>query len=127
MKLQLKQYQHIKEEIASKEVDITPEPYYYFETGIRRSVRVFPEFTNWKKEMKNEDEVLHVLHFTCVYDSWRTKIERISISASEVASIYYNDAHEYNDYVKSFIDKTNAPRTKEQFENDLNSVIKKLL
>ena len=50
MKLKIKTFEYVKVEKEAVEYDFPDVPSHYFETGIRRSIRVEPVWTTWKKE-----------------------------------------------------------------------------
>lgn len=127
MKLTVKQYKHVKEEIASKEIELPTEPAYYFETGIRRAIRISPVYTTWNKEVHNEEEELASLDFTLVYLSWECKVERLSISISELESIYYYGNHQHKDLIQAFVDGHFDKRSKERFNMDLKTALSKFV
>jgi len=49
MKLQIKQYEYEKKEVASKEIQLPSETSYFFQTHIRRSIKIIPCYTTWKQ------------------------------------------------------------------------------
>jgi len=56
MKIKLKQYKHQKIEIDSKDFELPEKNSYFFETGIRRSIRISPEYTTWNLQQYNKPE-----------------------------------------------------------------------
>jgi hypothetical protein len=123
MKILIKQYKQEKVETGSQEFELPAVPSYYFETGIRRSIRIIPIFTSWNRERFGKDEELYQLDITCVYDSFQTKIERFIISASELEGIYYNDKNIHNRIINSLFNKWLDTRTEDRFNQDLKTVI----
>ena len=67
MKLEIKQYEYVEKEIEKKNIEIPEAISYYFETGIRRSIRITPKFTTWNKKNYDKDEELYELEFLCLY------------------------------------------------------------
>lgn len=103
-----------QKEVGSKIVKLPTEISYYFETGIRRSIRIVPIFIN------NE---LYELELTCVYLSFECKVEKLTIRINEIEDIYYNPKANLYEYVKPLVDGYFNKRTQEQFENDLENAI----
>lgn len=126
MKLNIKQYEFHKVEIQSQDIEIPTETSYFFETGVRRSIRIIPVFTTWNKERFNKEEELYYLDITCLYNSSETKAEKFRINISDIESIYYYEKHKYNGFVSSLVRDFFDVRTKEQFEMDLKLTIDKL-
>lgn len=126
MKLQIRQYKYEKKEIASEEIEIPTTISYYFETGVRRSIKIIPHFTTWNIERFNKEEELYELKIICVYNSNECKIENFSIRVGDIEKIYHNIKHKYNGFVVGLVDNWFDERTKEQFNNDLNAVIKQI-
>ena len=126
MKLLLKQYKRVEQEIASKEVILPTEPVYYFQTGIRRAIKIVPVFTTWMQERENKDEEIYKFDITFVYGSFENKIEKISLNKGEIENIYYEVGLKRADileFVKDWMDDYLVKRTKEQFEEDFNNVL----
>jgi hypothetical protein len=117
----LKEYKLEKVEIGSK-IFIEPiEPCYFFETGIRRSIRIAPIFTTWKKEEGKDEEIMRY-EVTCVYSSFECKIEKFIIERKDIEGLYYSNSNvtmSIVNFVKSWINNEFLKRTKERFEEDL--------
>ena len=122
MILNIKQYEYKKVETTSKQFVLPIEPVYYFETGIRRAIRIVPVLTKWKTEI-GEPEVIYQLDITLVYNCYHTKIEKISIFVSDIEKIYYDTKLEHHNFIKSWVDGDFDIRTKERFEQDLTNCI----
>lgn len=126
MKIEITQYEYEKVEIAKKEIEIPNVVSYYFETGVRRSIRMSPIFTTWNRKNYDKDEELYELEFLCLYQSSEFKIEKFKILASELESIYYTEKHKHKAIVTSLINGWFDKRIKEQFEADLNYMLTEL-
>lgn len=126
MKLNIKQYEYHKVEIQSRDIEIPTEISYFFETGVRRSIRIVPIYTTWHVFQYGKDEVLWYLDVTCLYNSSQTKAEKFRIDINDIESIYYNEKHKYHGFVRGLVNDFFDVRTKEQFENDLKLTIDKL-
>jgi hypothetical protein len=127
MKVKINTYEIKRIEVEGKEYDLPDEPAYFFETGVRRSVRMIPIWTTWRHE-KGESEIIHQYHVTCVYLSFKNKIESFNISAIGGLTDLYNDKDnsEKGSIIKSLFNGWFDVRTKEQFDNDLNTAIHNL-
>jgi hypothetical protein len=126
MKLSIKQYEYEKKEIGSKEIELPTETAYYFETGVRRSIRIVPRFTTWNKKEYNKEEEIYELQITCVYLSSECIIEKFSLYPKSIEEIRYTNKHKHQDFVTAFVEDWFYPRTKEQFEVDLNEAIRQI-
>lgn len=117
-KIQLKQYKLEKIETDSKIFNIPNEDVYYFETGIRRSIKIEPVFSDWEEEPK-------VINFnvTMVYLSGECKIEKHIISIHEIEKIYEDRGHKHYIFLKSWILNHLDERKKEDFEEDLTEAV----
>ena len=118
MKLQIKQYEYEKKEIASKEIELPTTVSYYFETGIRRSIKITPKFTTWNKERFNKDEELYELQIICLYNSSECIAEKFTIRVKDIEEIYYSEKHKYKSFVDGLVNEWFDKRTQEQFEAD---------
>lgn len=126
MKLQIKQYKYEKKEIASKEIELPTDISYYFETGIRRSIKIIPRFTTWNKEQYNKEEELYELIVICLYQNFECKSEKFTIKISEIEEIYYSQKHNHKEFVTALIEGWFDKRTKEQFDTDFNNLFSEL-
>jgi len=121
--INLKRYKYIREEIQSKPVEISNETQYFFQTGIRRAIRIEPIWSQWKQAEDGEDEEIYEYRVTLVYGSFECKIEVITIKGylNSLGDQYYSEVdNSVNSFVKAWLDDEFDVRTKEQFEADLN-------
>lgn len=126
MILQIKQYEYEKKEIASKEIQLPTEISHYFETGIRRSIKIIPRFTTWNKEQYNKEEELYELIVICLYQSFECKAEKFTIRISDIEGIYYSQKHKYKELVTGLIEGCFNKRTKEQFDIDFDNTFSEM-
>lgn len=124
MKTQIKQYKYEKIETSSFDLELPEETSYFFETGIRRSIRIVPVFTSWNKEQYNKEEELYKFDITCVYLSFECKIERFSVPISDFEKD--KEIIEKNLFLRSWINGWFDKRTQTDFENDLKQAIDKI-
>ena len=127
--MKIKTYKYEKIEVSETELFIPQEPYYAFETGIRRSIRIIPKWTIWNKDQyQEEEEILH-LEVTCIYLSFECKIEKFTIQIHEIENLINTKNTDAGK--KSIVDALLAndlrKRTKEQFDIDLESAINSIL
>lgn len=118
--MKIKQYEYEKKEVTSKEIMLPTETSYYFETGIRRSIKIIPHYTSWNKEQYDNEEELFELEVVCLYNSSECKAEKFTIRVSDIEEIYYLEKHEYNSFITALVEDWFQKRTKEQFEADFN-------
>lgn len=116
--MKIKQYEYEKKEVASKEIELPKEISYYYETGVRRSIKIIPRFTTWNKEQFNKEEELYELEVICLYNSFECRAEKFKIRISEIENIYYSEKHEHKAFVTALIEGWFDKRTKEQFDAD---------
>lgn len=123
MKIQLKQYKHEKVEISSVDFELPEETVYFFETHIRRSIRIKPVFTTWQKEKFQKEEELYYFDVTCVYLSSECKIEKFKVYLTSFPDATYATEKKFNEaWTQNWFD----PRTKEQFEVDLDIALEQI-
>jgi hypothetical protein len=126
MKINIKQYEYEKKEVASKEIMLPDKTSYYFETGIRRSIKIIPHFTTRNREQHNKDEELYELEIICLYNSFQCKAEKFKIRISDIETIYYSENHEHKRFITALVEGWLQKRTKEQFEADFNYTFSEL-
>jgi hypothetical protein len=122
MKHSIKTYKFEKVEISSTEMEIPEQPLYCFQTGIRRSIRIIPEYTTWNMERFNKEEEIWRLNVTYVYRNFENKIEMFNFQLRDLEEMVNNNKDSYN-IGNMLLHKDYHLRTKEKFEEDLNAVI----
>jgi len=124
MIVQIKQYKYEKTETSSMDLELPEETSYFFETGVRRSIRIKPIFTTWNKERYNKEEELYYFDVTCVYLSSECKIEKFRVNLDEFKKD--KEILEKNMFLRSWVNDWFDKRTKEQFDADLKQAIDKV-
>lgn len=109
--MKLKTYKLEKVEVDSTELHIPEETVYLFQTGKRRSIRIVPIFF---------DAAVYELKITCVYLSYKIKIEGFKIQVSMIER-YYNsqDQSIEKEIIQLLLSGDCYERTEEQFTTDL--------
>lgn len=120
MKLKIPEYKYEQVLVTDNEYEFPDTESYWFETGIRRSIRIVPKWTTWQKEQGKEEEIWKY-DITCVYLSFECIIEKFDISIKDITDNRVEK--EYERLVNSIKNGWLSPRTKEQFEADLNNAI----
>jgi hypothetical protein len=118
MKLEIKQYEYEKKEVAKKEIELPNVVSYYFETGVRRSIKIVPRFTTWNKKNHNKEEELYELGITCLYNSSECIAEKFTLRINQIEEIYYSEKHKHNSFVNGLVNDWFDKRQKEQFDAD---------
>lgn len=126
MKLNIKQYEYKQVEIEKKEIDLPTEVSYYFETGVRRSIKIIPIFTTWNKERFNKEEEIYCLKVVCLYNSSECKAEKFTINTKDIEMIFYSEKHKHKAFVTSLVNEWLDVRTKEQFDADFNYIFNEM-
>ena len=124
--MKIKQYEYEKKEVAAKEIELPKETSYYFETGVRRSIKIIPKFTTWNKKQFNKEEELYELEVVCLYNSFECIAEKFTIRISEVENIFYSEKHKHNQFIVALVENWFYSRTKEQFEADFKCTFDKM-
>lgn len=125
--IQLKQYEYQKVETNSKLFILPNTIEYFFETGIRRSIKVIPILTTWQKTQGKISEEIWKYKFICVYNNFEAKIEMFDIHVKDIEDNYYKPNSNMYNLIQPWVDKQFNIRTKEQFDADLNEVYQKLI
>ena len=125
--MKIKTYEFKKVEVEDFEIPLPQEPYYCFETGIRRAVRIIPIFTTWNKERFNKEEELYQLEVTCLYQNFKCEAEKFKISVSDIENIWNKkESSKEKRILDLLVYNYGNPRTKEQFQEDLLALITNL-
>ena len=125
MKISIKTYKYEKVIINDCNFELPENTCYFFETGVRRSIKIVPVWTTWNKENGKEEEIWSY-DVTCVYRSFECKIEKFSISVSSIEELYQSKG-EKSEFIYSLLNNYFQKRTEEQFNSDLKSAIKEIL
>lgn len=116
-------YKYEKVAVKDTELFIPQEPFYCFETGIRRAIRIIPMYTTWLHE-KDEEEKIYSLDVTCVYQSGECKIEIFSILISQVEHMINVESKDNETSImKLLLTGYYNTKTKDNFEDDLEGAI----
>ncbi len=129
MIINIKSYEYKRIEKDSTPIEIPEETVYLFQTGIRRAIRIVPEYTTWNKEEYGKEEEIYSLKITCVYNSFEAKVETYNIALTELETMINNNKnnnHDTYNIALLLLHKDFNIRTKEQFEKDLNTVLNQL-
>lgn len=125
MKFKISRYKVQKVLDTEIEIDVPEQPEFHFQTGIRRSIAIFPEWTTWNEETYKKPEEVWKVKFVCVYLSFENKIEVTEVQLNHikeptglerggsVVEFFLNGRSEY------------TKRTKEQFMDDYNRATEK--
>jgi hypothetical protein len=128
MEIAIKQYEYEKKEVSSKPFTVPETTQYFFQTFIRRSIRIEPKLTTWLVSQGKESEEIYELIVTCVYLSSECIFNHFSIRVSEIEKLYLhqskgNSYEKKEGIVKGWIDGHFDDRTEERFMADLNKAI----
>jgi hypothetical protein len=124
MEIKITKYEYKKVELSSATFELPEETCYFFETGIRRSIRIEPIFTSWKKDQDGSDETLLSLKFTCVHLSFECEVNVYTVNV-DIMNSMYTESQTQKQYglIKSMINGYFDKRTKEKFNADLASAL----
>lgn len=119
MKKVIKTYEYEKVEKDSHEIFIPDEPFYCFQTGVRRSIRIVPVFANVND--------VYALKITAVYLSMECKIEKITLHVNRIEDLVNrNEKSLEAEYAQMLFDEDYCERDAEQFLYDLMSAISEI-
>ncbi len=104
-------------------MEIPSETLYCFQTGIRRSIRIEPIWTEWNKSAFDKNEEIYQLKVTCVYSS-QIKVEIFGISITSLEEMINTSKDTYNIGLM-LLKKYYNIRTTEQFDADLKEALDK--
>lgn len=120
--IRVKMHEYVRVEKPDVPVEIPEVPVYYFQTGIRRAVRIVPEWTTWNKE-QGKDEEIYNLKVTCVYRSGENRVETFSVPLHRFADYLGGGSSKDQCSIPLLLERGGDERTKEQFDEDLNAVL----
>ena len=124
MKIKLKTYKYERVEDDSIDFEIPTETSYFFETGIRRSIKIVPIYTTWQKEKENKEEEVWKFEIICIYLSFECIAEKFSISVSDLEDTHLeNKKGKKYEFIRNWLNGFFDERTKEQYDADFNNFL----
>lgn len=101
-------------------------PLFLFQYGIRRSIKIIPQWTNWNKE-NGKDEEIWRLDFVIVKGSFENSINKIEIQTSRIEDSYMIGKGDYYDLLEITNNYSERNiRTEEEFNKDFENVLNNL-
>ena len=125
MIIKLKQYEYKKTEVESKKFTLPLKPQYFFQTHYRRSIRIKPILTQHLKEQGKDEKLTH-LELTLLYQNFEFKIEKHNINVNSIEEAYYDSNHKLHSIIYDWVDGDLHERTEDQFNGELDYMIKEL-
>ena len=129
MKLKIQTYKYERVPVKDDEIFIPDEPFYCFQTGVRRSVKIVPVKVHWDVDPESTYQKgdIFQLNVTCVYLSFKCIVEKFTIDIYRIEELVNARQDGLFGKNKSIVDmlyhEDYYTRTKEQFEEDLNAAI----
>lgn len=122
--MKIKTYEYQKVAIEETEIFIPEEIFYCFQPGIRRSIRIIPQRTNWESPNIKKGDI-YELEVTCVYQSFECILEKFNVRLSMIEDyINRNEKSKEAQIAQMLLSEDYFLRTKEQFESDYQMVLK---
>ena len=120
--IHVKMHEYVRTERPDVPIEIPESPVFYFQTGIRRAVRIVPQYTTWNMEQHGKPEEIWSLKVTCVYRSFQNKVETFDVHLAALPELI--DSKDQYNVARLLLDADSADvRTKERFEEDLDAVL----
>lgn len=125
MVIKLKQYEFKKTEVDSKNFILPINTVYFFQTHYRRSIRIAPIWTQYLKEQGKDERLTH-FELTLLYQNFEFKIEKHNINVNSIEEVYYDNNHKLHAIIYDWVHGDLHERTKDQFNGELDYMIKEL-
>lgn len=117
-------YEYEKVPVKDTEIFIPEKPFYCFQTGVRKSIRIIPKFVNWDNDPNYTKGDVYELEVTCVYQSFECKVEKFDIRLNNIENhINRDEKGEASRISRMLLHEDYYIRTEEQFNIDLKNVI----
>ena len=117
----------VKQDDGLVSINLPDKPAFYFETGIRRSIAVIPQWTTWQLEQLQKPEEIYAYKVIFVYNSFESKIDSTDIVMSQLESYFRSTADsKIGPLIRFITDCENDgfdKRTEEQFIADYAKVV----
>lgn len=127
MKVKITKYEIERVRKDNVEYTLPDEVTYWFQTGIRRSIKMIPIWTTWQKETKNIPEEIWKCIFILVYADFKCKIETVEVFVSDIEFLM-NQSEKHADLnpMVAYLNNRLEKRTKNQFDLDLEVAMDKI-
>lgn len=122
----INQYRLVKEPVDSKVIELPERTVYYFEIGLRRSLKIVPVYTTWQQKRFNKPEEIWKYEVTCVHLLFNTMVEKFDIHVSDLEKIYHDTKHPRHSFIKNWLNDELQSRTEAEFNSDLTLVLAKI-
>jgi len=117
-------YEYEKVPVEETEIFIPEKPFYCFQTGVRRAIRIVPTFVTWEGNQYNKKGDVYELEVTCVYQSMECIVERFNVRVSMIENhINREEKSKAAEISRMLLEEDYYTRTKEQFDADLESAL----
>ena len=117
-------YEYEKVPVKDTEIFIPEKPFYCFQTGIRRAIRIVPIFVTLDNDPKNKRGDVYELEVTCVYQSSECIVEKFDVRLSQIENhINRNEKSKPSEISRMLLDEDYYKRTEEQFNADLENAL----
>jgi len=116
-------YEYEKVAVEETEIFIPEKPFYCFQTGVRRAIRIVP--VCWKRDLgKHKKGDVYELEVTCVYLSSECIVEKFNVRISMIENhINREEKSKQAEISRMLLQEDYYTRTKEQFDADLEHAI----
>lgn len=113
--------------VKDTEIFIPEKPFYCFQTGIRRSIRIIPVLVTWDNDPKRKNGDIFALEITCVYRSFECIAEKFNLVLSDIERhLNYDCSDKASSISKMLLNEDYSVRTEEDFNTDLEFVLNEL-
>lgn len=118
-------YEYTRTPVSETEIFIPNEPFYCFQTYIRRAIRIIPKFVTWNNDPLRTKGDVYELVVTCVYQSSECKVEKFNVRISNIEGYINNEDRKSQEaqIAHILLDEDYYLRTEEQFNADLSKAL----
>ena len=121
--MKITHYQYKQVAVEDVEIFIPQKPFYCFQTGVRRSIRIIPITITWDDPNRNKGDLIS-LEVTCVYQSFEIKVEKFNLNLNMMEHyLHTGEKGNHAEIAMMLLKDDYSKRTKKQFDTDLSSVI----
>lgn len=116
-------YKYEKVPVKDTEIFIPEKPFYCFQTGVRRAIRIVPRMVDFESPTLKKGDV-YELKVTCVYRSFECKIEKFNIIVHRIEDmVNRNEQTLEASIVRMLLGEDYYERTKGDFDEELREAI----
>jgi len=117
-------YKYEKVPVKDTELFIPEKPFYCFQTGVRRAIRIIPKRITWDNQPNVNRGDIYELNVTCIYGIFECKVEKFSVPLSQMEDhINYKETSKGANITRMLLEEDYLVRDEANFLSSLDTAL----